>query len=53
MNDSGRAVGKAYRKLGGESWGQVCVVHDELELPVGTAKLRTMGTAKFDWHQWR
>lgn len=47
MNESGRAIAKAYRKIGGENWGRLCIVHDDLELPVGTTKLRTMGMGKY------
>ena len=46
MNQSGRPVAKAYQKLGGEDWGQLCVVYDDLELPVGVAKVCTHGMGK-------
>jgi peptidyl-tRNA hydrolase len=43
MNLSGRAVSKAYKKLGGPKWGRLCVVHDDLDLPIGTTKFRERG----------
>jgi peptidyl-tRNA hydrolase len=47
MNDSGRAVHKAYRRLGWNTTGQVLVIYDDLELPVGKVKLRTMGMGRY------
>lgn len=46
MNESGASVSKAYKKIGGKGWGRLCVVHDDLELPLGKAKLRTFGFGK-------
>jgi hypothetical protein len=46
MNQVGKVVSKAYTKMGGEDWGKLCVIFDDLELPVGVAKLRTMGMGK-------
>jgi peptidyl-tRNA hydrolase len=46
MNLSGRAVSKAYSKVGAEKWGQLCVIYDDLELPVGQVKLREVGMGK-------
>jgi peptidyl-tRNA hydrolase len=46
MNQSGRPVAKAYQRVGGKDWGQLCVIYDDLELPVGVAKLRTEGMGK-------
>ena len=47
MNYSGRSVSKAYNKVGGEAWGKLCVIYDDLELPVGKTKLRTKGLGKY------
>jgi len=46
MNKSGKAVAKAYKNLGGVDWGRLLVIHDDLELPVGKVKLRTMGMGR-------
>jgi peptidyl-tRNA hydrolase len=46
MNRSGRSVSKAYSKVGAESWGALCVIHDELEFPVGEVNFRKMGQAR-------
>jgi len=46
MNLSGKAVSKAYRKVGGEDWGALCVVHDDLELPVGATKFGESGMGR-------
>jgi peptidyl-tRNA hydrolase, PTH1 family len=46
MNLSGRRVLRAYRKLGREDWGKLCVVYDDLELSVGKVKLRHEGMGK-------
>lgn len=47
MNQSGRPVSKAYKKVGGEDWGRLCVIYDDLELSVGAVKLRTDGMGKY------
>jgi peptidyl-tRNA hydrolase len=46
MNKSGKAVANAYKNLGGVDWGRLLVIHDDLELPVGKVKLRTMGMGR-------
>ena len=46
MNGSGASVSKAYKKIGGTEWGRLCVIHDDLELPLGKTKLRTFGLGK-------
>jgi peptidyl-tRNA hydrolase len=46
MNESGRPVSRAYSKVGAERWGALCVIHDELELPIGQVKLRKLGMGK-------
>ena len=46
MNLSGKSIVKAYKKAGGENWGRLCVVHDELELPFGTVKIRERGMGR-------
>ena len=47
MNHSGRAVSPAYIKVGGPKWGKLCVVHDDLETPLGTFKVRQRGMGKY------
>jgi PTH1 family peptidyl-tRNA hydrolase len=42
MNDSGEAVGLLARRYGVEP-GQVVIVHDELDLPVATLKVKSGG----------
>jgi peptidyl-tRNA hydrolase len=49
MNQSGKAVSKAYKKLGGVNWGRLLVIHDDLEMAVGKVKLRTMGMGKLQY----
>lgn len=44
MNLSGRAVAAAARRLG-LAPGEVCVVHDDLDLPLGALRLRPDGSA--------
>ena len=47
MNNAGRSVAAAYRKVQLVNTNQVLVIHDDLELPVGKVKLRTMGRGKY------
>jgi peptidyl-tRNA hydrolase len=54
MNESGKGVRKAWeqflRGLGGEEGGRavLCVVHDELELPLGKVKVKAgRGSARY------
>jgi peptidyl-tRNA hydrolase, PTH1 family len=44
MNDSGRAVAMARRRLG-LTPGEVLVVHDDLDLPVGAVRVRPRGSS--------
>lgn len=44
MNDSGRAVAMARRRLGLEA-AEVLVVHDDLDLPVGSVRVRPRGSS--------
>jgi peptidyl-tRNA hydrolase, PTH1 family len=43
MNESGRAVRPLVRRYGIESWSQLVVVHDELDLPSGRVKVKLGG----------
>jgi PTH1 family peptidyl-tRNA hydrolase len=43
MNDSGRSVRLLVRHLGIDDLAQLVVVHDELDLPVGTLRLKRGG----------
>jgi PTH1 family peptidyl-tRNA hydrolase len=43
MNDSGLAVAALVRRHGIEDLGQLVVVHDELDLPVGRVKVKVGG----------
>jgi peptidyl-tRNA hydrolase len=47
MNLSGRSVEGAYRKVGGQGWGALCVVHDDLEVALGEFKVRQSGRGKY------
>jgi peptidyl-tRNA hydrolase len=47
MNESGKAVLSAYRKVGGPAWGKLCVVHDDLEVPLGGFKVRRRGMGRY------
>lgn len=44
MNLSGEAVGELVRHLGLEPW-QVLVVYDDMDLPVGTVRVRARGSS--------
>ncbi len=44
MNDSGRAVAMARRRLG-LAPAEILVVHDDLDLPVGTVRVRPRGSS--------
>jgi PTH1 family peptidyl-tRNA hydrolase len=43
MNDSGRAVAPLVRRFGIEDLEQLVVVHDELDLPLGTVRVKAGG----------
>jgi PTH1 family peptidyl-tRNA hydrolase len=43
MNDSGRAVGPLVRRFGIEDVTRLVVVHDELDLPLGTVRVKAGG----------
>src|SRR5690349_13772179 len=43
MNESGQAVGPLVRRYGIETWPQLVVVHDELDLPPGRVKVKLGG----------
>ena len=47
MNQSGRPISRAYNKVGGEDWGRLCVVYDDLESPLGVAKLKVIGKGSY------
>jgi peptidyl-tRNA hydrolase len=47
MNQSGVAIVKAFRAVNGEEWGQLCIVHDDMELPVGSVKVQKMGKGRY------
>jgi len=50
MNNAGRSVAAAYRKIRLGNTSRVLVIHDDLELPVGQVKLRTIGRGKYSSH---
>jgi PTH1 family peptidyl-tRNA hydrolase len=43
MNDSGRAVGPLVRRFGIDDLAQLVIVHDELDLPLGTVRVKAGG----------
>ena len=43
MNDSGRAVAPLVRRFGIENLDRLVIVHDELDLPVGTVRVKMGG----------
>lgn len=43
MNDSGRAVAPLVRRFGIETLDRLVIVHDELDLPVGTVRVKMGG----------
>lgn len=43
MNDSGQAVGPIVRRYALETAGQLIVIHDELDLPPGTVRIKVGG----------
>ena len=47
MNQSGRSISAAFRKLESPKTGKVLVIYDDLELGLGQVKLRTMGKGKY------
>ena len=45
MNESGRAVGKAVRYYHLDPADEVLIIYDDLDLPVGTIRIRSNGSA--------
>lgn len=43
MNESGRAVRPLCRRYGIDDWERLVIVHDELDLPVGTVRVKRGG----------
>ena len=43
MNDSGRSVTRLVRRYGIEDLSKIVVVHDELDLPLGTVRVKAGG----------
>lgn len=43
VNDSGRAVGPLVRRFGIDDLARLVVVHDELDLPLGTVRVKAGG----------
>jgi PTH1 family peptidyl-tRNA hydrolase len=43
MNESGRSVGRLYRRYGIDDPARLVVVHDEIDLPVGTLRIKEGG----------
>ena len=43
MNDSGRSVGRLVRRFGIDDLTRLVIVHDELDLPLGTVRVKAGG----------